>query len=45
MTVRTARTGTGVCVQIIDSGPGIPPEVRARIFDPFFTTKETGTVG
>jgi two-component system NtrC family sensor kinase len=27
---------------VTDTGPGIPPEVRARIFDPFFTTKEVG---
>jgi signal transduction histidine kinase len=25
-----------------DSGPGVPPEVRARLFQPFFTTKEAG---
>jgi len=25
-----------------DTGPGIPPDVRARIFEPFFTTKEVG---
>ena len=31
-----------VVVRIIDSGPGIPPEVAARIFDPFFTTKPVG---
>jgi signal transduction histidine kinase len=30
-------------LQVIDTGKGIPPEVRKRIFDPFFTTKEEGT--
>jgi signal transduction histidine kinase len=34
----------GVRVVISDTGPGIPPDVRARIFEPFFTTKaERGT--
>ncbi|MCF8084323.1 MAG: PAS domain S-box protein [Deltaproteobacteria bacterium] len=28
---------------IIDNGPGIPEEYRAKIFDPFFTTKDRGT--
>jgi signal transduction histidine kinase len=32
----------GVCVTICDSGPGIPPEVRAKLFEPFFTTKPPG---
>ena len=27
---------------VSDTGPGVPPEVRARIFDPFFTTKGLG---
>ncbi len=34
----------GRCVRlsVIDTGHGIPPEVRARIFEPFFTTKSAG---
>jgi len=31
--------GTYVCVEIIDNGMGIGPEVFPRIFEPFFTTK------
>ncbi len=31
--------GTYVCIEISDSGHGIPPGVLPRIFEPFFTTK------
>jgi signal transduction histidine kinase len=30
------------CVEVRDSGQGIPEDARARIFDPFFTTKPVG---
>jgi signal transduction histidine kinase len=29
-----------VCIEVRDTGVGIPPEVRGKIFDPFFTTKK-----
>jgi signal transduction histidine kinase len=42
LTVRSRRDGAEAVVQIIDSGPGISPEVRDRLFDPFVTTKPVG---
>lgn len=38
----TCRDGNYLRTEIIDSGPGIPPEIQSRIFEPFFTTKEVG---
>jgi signal transduction histidine kinase len=32
-----------VCIELTDTGQGIPAENLARIFEPFFSTKETGT--
>ena len=29
-------------LQVIDTGCGIPADIKAKIFDPFFTTKENG---
>ncbi|MCS6899317.1 MAG: ATP-binding protein [Myxococcales bacterium] len=31
-----------VSLDVEDSGPGIPPELRERIFEPYFTTKTDG---
>ncbi len=32
-----------VCIRVVDSGLGMPPEVQRKIFEPFFTTKAQGT--
>jgi signal transduction histidine kinase len=42
LTLRTRRDGAYAVVEIGDTGPGIPPEIRRRIFEPFFTTKPIG---
>ena len=42
LTVRTRRHGEMVEIHVIDDGPGIPPELKAKIFDWFFTTKPPG---
>jgi two-component system, NtrC family, sensor histidine kinase HydH len=31
-----------VAVEIQDTGPGVPPELKEQIFNPFVTTKKTG---
>ncbi|TDD28518.1 cyclic nucleotide-binding domain-containing protein [Kribbella turkmenica] len=42
LTIRTRKDGAYAVVEIGDTGPGIPPEIRSRIFEPFFTTKPIG---
>ncbi|WUS77087.1 ATP-binding protein [Kribbella sp. NBC_01245] len=42
LTIHTRRDGEDAVVEITDSGPGIPADIRDRIFDPFFTTKPIG---
>ncbi len=40
--VRGTSAGGRISLEVSDSGPGVPPELRERIFEPFFTTKAPG---
>src|SRR5215217_3816937 len=42
LTLRAFTADSVVTVDVIDNGPGIPPEIQPRIFEPFFTTKAPG---
>jgi len=42
LTVRTGADREWVVVDICDTGPGVPAEIRDRIFEPLFTTKPVG---
>jgi signal transduction histidine kinase len=40
--VSLGASGGWAEVAVSDTGPGVPPETRARLFEPFFTTKAAG---
>jgi signal transduction histidine kinase len=42
LTVRSRNGDGNVIVEIEDTGPGIPSDLRAQVFKPFFTTKREG---
>jgi len=42
LTLRTSLEGECVRVEVCDTGPGIPDDIRPRVFEPFFTTKPVG---
>ena len=41
--VTLGRTDESIRLEIADSGPGIPADVRDKIFQLYFTTKVTGS--
>jgi signal transduction histidine kinase len=43
ITIRARSTDNDrICIEVQDTGPGIPPQLLRRIFDPFVTTKPAG---
>jgi signal transduction histidine kinase len=41
--VTVRQVGEQFEVEVIDRGPGVPPDAVGRVFEPFFTTKARGT--
>jgi PAS domain S-box-containing protein len=43
VSVQTGKRADEVCIEVVDHGPGIAPEMIDKIFTPFFTTKDKGS--
>ena len=41
--VRLAAVDAGYEIQVLDRGPGIPPELMSKVLLPFYSTKRTGS--
>ncbi|MEJ7713121.1 MAG: ATP-binding protein [Pyrinomonadaceae bacterium] len=42
VTITTSLIGGRVCIEVADTGEGIPADLLPRIFEPFYTTKDVG---
>jgi two-component system sensor kinase FixL len=42
ITIRAPRGSKAAMIKVVDTGPGIAPDVVERLFDPFVSTKESG---
>ncbi len=42
VSVKSQAGSDHLTIEVADSGPGIPVELRERVFEPFFTTKSPG---
>lgn len=40
--VQVHASAESILVSVIDSGPGVPAQIRERVMEPFFTTKPVG---
>jgi signal transduction histidine kinase len=43
VTVSATAQGNGLRFSVTDTGPGVPPELRAHLFEPFVTGRADGT--
>jgi signal transduction histidine kinase len=41
--LRVSRANDYAVLEVIDDGPGIPPELRDKVFQLYFTTKTKGS--